>query len=79
MKLKSWIATVGIASSSIIIAGSLDRVSAVTTTLYDGAVNATATPNTYNSPNQYLNFASLNGGSQSASGGITTLDRKSVV
>ncbi len=74
MKLKSWGLITGITLSSIIAGGSFDRVSAVTTTLYDGAVNATATPNTYNSPNQYLNFASLNGGSQSASGGVTTLD-----
>lgn len=44
-------------------------------TLYDGASNVT--PNQYNVPSQWLNFGSLNGGTQTVSGGLTNLDTSS--
>ena len=71
MKLRSWVSIVGIAVSGMIAGGSLDRVNAITTTLYDGSSGVT--PDLYTS-NPYLNFTSLVGGTQSASGGVTTVD-----
>ncbi len=44
-------------------------------TLYDGASGVT--PNQYNAPSQWLNYGSLNGGTQSISGGLTNLDTSS--
>ncbi|MEH2252601.1 choice-of-anchor Y domain-containing protein [Nostoc sp.] len=44
-------------------------------TLYDGASGVT--PNQYNAPSQWLNFGSLNGGTQSVSGGLTNLNTSS--
>ncbi|MEH2377604.1 MAG: PEP-CTERM sorting domain-containing protein [Nostoc sp.] len=44
-------------------------------TLYDGASGVT--PDQYNAPSQWLNFGSLNGGTQSVSGGLTNLDTSS--
>lgn len=73
MQLKSWVASAGIAASSMVGVGSFDRVSAVTTVLYDGTSGVT--PNLFNAPNPYLNFISLGGGaSQSAGGSVTTLN-----
>ncbi|AFY93943.1 PEP-CTERM sorting domain-containing protein [Chamaesiphon minutus] len=73
MQLKSWVAIAGIIVSSIVGVGSVDRVNAVTTVLYDGASGVT--PNLFNAPNPYLNFISLgSGASQSAGGGVTTLN-----
>ena len=63
MKLRSWVSSVGIAVSGMIAGGSLDRVNAITTTLYDGSSGVT--PDLYTS-NPYLNFTSLVGGTQSA-------------
>jgi hypothetical protein len=71
MKLKYWGLIAGIAASGIVASGSFDRVSAVTTTLYDGASGVT--PNLYNSPNR-LNFLRRGGGSQSAGSGVTNLN-----
>ena len=71
MKLKSWVSIVGIAVSGMIAGGSFDRANAITTTLYDGT--AGVTPDLY-TPNPYLKFTSLAGGSQLASGGVTVLD-----
>ncbi|MBD2388714.1 PEP-CTERM sorting domain-containing protein [Cylindrospermum sp. FACHB-282] len=45
---------------------------AVSITLYDGASNVT--PDQYNSPSPWLNFASTTNGTQSVSGGVTTLN-----
>jgi hypothetical protein len=72
MKLKSWVAIASIAASGIVAGGSFDRVSAATITLYDGSSNVT--PDAYNAPNQYLNFGNAGAASQTASGGVTTLN-----
>ena len=71
LKLTSWALMTGIAAIGIVASGAFDRVDAVTITLYDGSSGVT--PSTYNSPNPYLNFFG-NGGSQTASGGVTTLN-----
>lgn len=52
-----------------------NRSEAVSITLYDGASNVT--PNQYNSPSPWLNFASPNGGIQNAGGGVTNLNTTS--
>jgi hypothetical protein len=75
MQLKSWVTIAGFALGGMMMSGSCDRVVAITTVLYDGASEPTRTPDAITNP--YLNFASQGGGSQSASGGITTLDTSS--
>jgi hypothetical protein len=74
MKLRSWVSIVGIAVSGIVTGGSFDRVSAITTTLYDGTSGVT--PDLYTS-NPYLEFKNVVGGTQGVSGGVTTLDTSS--
>jgi hypothetical protein len=69
MKLRSWGLIAGIAVSGVMAGGSFDRVGAVTTVLYDG--NSGVTPNLYG---PYLNFRTIGGSSQIASGGVTTLN-----
>ncbi|PSB55686.1 choice-of-anchor Y domain-containing protein [Chamaesiphon polymorphus] len=72
MQLKSWLIIAGIAACSTMAAGSFDRVGAVTTVLYDGTSGVT--PDLYNAPNSYLSFTNLGTGTQTASGGATTLN-----
>jgi hypothetical protein len=68
MELRSWGLIAGIAASGVLAGGSFDRVGAITTVLYDG--NSGVTPD--NSP--YFNFRTIGGSSQTASGGVTTLN-----
>jgi hypothetical protein len=69
LKLTSWALMTGIAAIGIVASGAFDRVDAVTINLYDGSSGVT--PN--NVANPYLAFAGL-GSTQSASGGVTTLN-----
>jgi hypothetical protein len=78
MKLTSLGSSLGIAIAGIIASGSIDRASAATIVLYDGATFS-GTPNT--APGTYLTFNSFDlrnpsnpPGTQTASGGKTTLD-----
>jgi hypothetical protein len=69
LKLTSLALMTGIAASGVIASGTFDRVDAVTINLYDGSSGVT--PN--NVANPYLAFAGP-GNTQSASGGVTTLN-----
>jgi hypothetical protein len=78
MKLTSLGSSLGIAIAGIIASGSIDRASAATIVLYDGATFG-GTPNA--APGAYLTFNSFDlrnplnpPGTQTASGGKTTLD-----
>jgi hypothetical protein len=81
MKLTSLGSIVGIAIAGILFGGGIDRANAATIVLYDGATFS-GTPN--NAPGSYLTFNSFNplaplapAGTQTASGGKTTLNTSS--
>ena len=80
MKLTSLGSIVGIAIAGIIAVGSIQRATATTIVLYDGATFS-GTPN--NAPGSYLTFSSFDPlgvsapGTQTAGGGKTTLNTSS--
>jgi hypothetical protein len=81
MKLTSFGSVIGMAIVGILAGGSIDRANAATIVLYDGATFS-GTPN--NAPGSYLTFNSFNplaplapAGTQTASGGKTTLNTSS--
>lgn len=71
MKLTVWGSIVGMVVSGFLAGDTIDRANAATITLYDGGV-FNATPD--NVPNPFLAFTKIGLGSQTASGGQTTLD-----
>lgn len=73
MKLSYWGLIAGIVAGGLIM-GNGDRASAATITLYDGASGVT--PDLFNPPS-YLGFANIGAGSQTAAGGVTTLNTSS--
>lgn len=74
MKLSYWGLIAGIAAGGIVTMGNGNRASAATITLYDGASGVT--PDLYNPP-AYLGFINVGTGSQTAMGGVTTLNTSS--
>ncbi|WP_295619778.1 PEP-CTERM sorting domain-containing protein [Chamaesiphon sp. GL140_3_metabinner_50] len=74
MKLNYWGIISAIAAGGIVSMGNSDRASAATITLYDGTSGVT--PDLYNPP-AYLGFVNIGTGSQTAAGGVTTLNTSS--
>ncbi|WP_414548137.1 PEP-CTERM sorting domain-containing protein [Anabaena sp. CCY 0017] len=67
--MKTQIAAIAIGLTLLLTA---NKGMAAPLTLYDGSSGVT--PNQFNSPSPWFIFGSPNGGTQSASGGVTTLD-----
>jgi PEP-CTERM motif len=70
MQRKYWGLIAGIAAMTTIAGGSFDRVGAVTTVLYDGALGESPT----SGANPYLNFFGGGIGVPTANSGVTRLD-----
>jgi PEP-CTERM motif len=73
MQRKYWGLIVGMAAMGVVAGSSGDRVEAVTTVLYDGALGGSPT----SGANPYLNFFGGGIGSPTASSGVTRLDTSS--
>ncbi|WP_309729357.1 PEP-CTERM sorting domain-containing protein [Chamaesiphon sp. OTE_75_metabat_556] len=73
MQRKYWRLIAGLAAMSVIAGGSFDRVGAVTTVLYDGALGGSPT----SGANPYLNFFGGGIGVPTAASGVTRLDTSS--
>ncbi len=73
MQRKYWGLIAGLAAMGVIAGGSGDRVGAVTTVLYDGALGGSPT----SGANPYLNFFGGGIGLPTANSGVTRLDTSS--